>query len=109
MSRSRNVLRIRLVRDGNVAHGVKEIDRYLQFLLEKLAHVRHPRATAAQINSRRRLALLLRSIMTDRSHDLRMQTCHRAPDNFRHSRDIRVGRVGIGTSETDETVFFLPA
>src|SRR5207248_10693285 len=85
------------------------IDRSLSFLLERIAHVRHARATAAQINSRRRLALLLRSIMAGRSHDLRMQTRRRAPDNFRHSRDIRVGRIGKGTSETDETIFFLPA
>src|SRR5438132_12908696 len=102
MSRSRNRSRIRLVGDGDIAYGVKEFDRHLQFLLKKFAHVRHARAAAAEVNSRRRFALLLRSIMTDGPHNFSMQARHGAPNYFRHSRYVRIRRIGVSTPETDE-------
>src|SRR4029079_9057377 len=76
-------------------------------LLEKFAHIRHARTTSAEVNSRRRFALLLRSIMADRAHNLGMQSRHRAPDDFRHSRNVGVRRIGIAASETDEPSLFL--
>ena len=102
MSRPGNLLPIRLVSDGDIAHGIEEIDRDVQFFLKEFAHVRHAQTASTQINSRRRFALLLRSIMTDRPHDFSMQPGHRAPNNFRHPRHIRVRGIGISTPEADE-------
>src|SRR5438067_1522105 len=102
MSRLRNLSRIRFVGDGDIAHRVKEVDRHLQFLLKKFAHVRHARAAAAEVDSRWRFALLLRPIMTDGPHDFSMKARHGAPNDFRHSRYARIRRIGVSTPETDE-------
>src|SRR5436190_21196098 len=99
MSRSRNLPPIRFVGDGDIAHGVKEFDRDLQFLLKKFAHVRHARAAAAEVDSRRRLPLLLRSVMTDGPHDFSMPARHGAPNDCRHSRHIRTRTTGVSTAE----------
>src|SRR5205823_13181056 len=102
MSRLRNLSRIRLVGDGDIAYGVKEFDRHLQFLLKKFAHVRHARAAATEVDSRGRFALLLRPIMTDGPHNFSMKARHGAPNDFRHSRYVRIRRIGVSTPETDE-------
>src|SRR5438552_16226284 len=43
--------------------------------------------------------------MTDGPHDFSMQARHGAPNDFRHSRHIRIGRIGVSTAETDEAAF----
>src|SRR4051812_21784273 len=86
---------------------MEELDRQLEFLAKEFAHVRHARAAAAEENSSRRSALLLCAIMTDRPHDLRMQSRHGTADDFRDARDIRVGGLCVSAAETYKSFAFL--
>src|SRR5947207_3263188 len=86
----------------DVAQGIEEFDRHLQFLLEKLPHVRRARASSAKKNPFRAAALLLRSIMADRAHQFPVQARHRASHNLRGPRDFWIRWLGVSTSETDE-------
>ncbi len=92
--------------DCDIAQRIEELDRQLEFLVEKLAHVRRARAAAAKKNALG-AALLLRAIMTDRAHQFRVQSRHRAADDLRDARHIRIGGFRIGATQTNESVALL--
>src|ERR1700760_3438126 len=88
----------------NVAKRVEEFDRQLKLFLEELAHVRSAGARAAKKGALRGSPLLLRTVMTDRAHQLGMQARHRAAHNLGNSRNVRIRRFGVSPSQTNKSV-----
>src|SRR5947209_6298032 len=89
---------------GNVAQRVKKFDRQLELLLEELAHVGSAGAGPAKESALRSRSLLLRAVMTDRAHKLRVQPRHGAAHNLGNARHVRIGSLGIGAAQTNEPV-----
>ncbi len=93
--------------DGDIAQRIEELDRPLEFLVEKLAHVRRARRAAAEKDALGPAPLLLRSIKTNRARQLSVQSRHGAADQLRDPRDIRIGGFRFGATETNESVVLL--
>ena len=94
-------------RDDDIAQGIEKLDRPLEFLVEKLAHVRRARCAAAEKDALGPAPLLLGSIKTNRTRQLSVQSRRRAADQLRDPRDIRVGGFRFGATETNESVMLL--
>src|SRR5205823_12886917 len=108
MGRSGNGFYRRGFGDGNVAQWIKELDRQLELFLKELTHIRHAGASATKENALRPVALLLRAVMTDRTHQLGVQSRHRATHNLGHPRHIWIGRLGIRPAQADKAVTLFP-
>ena len=88
--------------DGDVAQGVEELDRPLQFLVEEFAHVGRAHRAARKEHALRRVA-----IKTDRARNLCVETRHGVADDLRDARHFRVGSFRIGAAETNERIMLL--
>src|SRR6266542_2382291 len=87
-----------------VSKRIKELDWQLEFLVKKLAHVRHTRGAATKKDAVRPTSLLLRPIMTDRAHQLCVQSGHGAPRQFGDAGKVVVRRLGVRASQTHKGI-----
>src|SRR5580704_1975518 len=107
MRRVRDTRRRGCFRYGYVSERIKKLDRQLKFLVKKFGYVGHTRGSAAKKDAVRPTSLLLRPIMTDRAHQLRMQSGHGAARQLRDAGDIVVRGVSVGASQTYKAVSLL--
>ena len=91
----------------DIAQRIEELDRSLEFLVEKFAHARHARRAAAEKDVFGPAPLLLGSIKTNRARHLSVQSRRGAADQLRDPRDIRVGDCRFGVTETNESIMLL--
>ena len=92
---------------GDIAQRIEELDRPLEFLVKKLAHVRRARRAAAEEDALGPAPLLLGSVKTNRAHQLSVQSRRGAAHQLRDPRDIRIGGFRFGATETNESVMLL--
>src|SRR4029453_3772955 len=87
-----------------VSKRIKKLDRQLEFLVKKLAHVGHTRGSAAKKDAVRPTSPLLRPIVTNRAHQLRVQSGHGAARQLRDTGNIVVRGLGVRASQTYKAV-----
>src|SRR5438067_5943450 len=90
-------------RHAYVFERIKELDRQLKFLVKKFAHVRHACASATKKDALWAISLLLRAIVSNRTHQLRMQPRHGVSYDLRDASYIGLRRFG-SACQSDSTV-----
>src|SRR5436190_13020160 len=104
MRGARDVLRRCRFRHRHVLERIKKLDRQLKFFVEKFARVRKACAAPAKKNARRRISLLLCSVMIDGAHQFCVQPGHGAARYFRDACNILIFWLSISAPQTDKTV-----
>src|SRR5947208_2221895 len=93
-------------RHAYVFERIKELDRKLKFLVKKFAHVRHACASATKKDALWAISLLLRAIVSNRTHQLRMQPRHGVSYDLRDASYMGVRRFG-SACQSDRAVSVL--
>src|SRR5262245_42666959 len=91
----------------DIAQRIEELDRTLEFLVEKFAHERRARCAPAEKDALGPAPLLLGSIKTNRARQLSVQSLRGTADQLGDARDIRVGGFHFGAAETNESIMLL--
>ena len=77
-------------------------DFHVQLFGEKVVRIGHGRTTAGEIEMRRPIAVLLRTIHADGAIDFAVQAGHHITNDFRHGGGDFAFRFGVGPSERHE-------